>query len=346
MENKRNMKKTLLIVLAVIVALILLVLGGIALYVDYLIGLLVGGNTGLENQESSTFETIDVLPMEPEDTLPSNHTFPTVNSTLASSGPADIIEVDDVVNVMLLGQDASNGLWRTRTDTMILCTINTKDRSVSLTSFQRDLYVYIPGWDGYHKLNSAYPFGGYEMFKDTMEYNFGLQIDFIVHVKLEMFAQVVDILGGVDIDLTQAEADYINNSGRKENWAVHAGRNHLNGAQTLCYSRIRYIDSDFFRTERQRKVLTSIFDTYKQKPIPELLEVTEQILPLILTYDLEKADVYKYIFTLAPMLSGCSMESYQIPWPGTWQSASADGMYIIDADLDANRNYLAQIINP
>ncbi len=346
MKNKRNMKKTLLIVLAVIVALIMLVLGGIALYVDHLIGLLV---VNPSDPDASSMESMGSLLEDPDDTLPSDHTLPTVDVSSPSTGPVELIEVEDVINVMLLGQDASNGVYRTRTDTMILCTIHTKERTMSLTSFQRDLYVYIPGWGGYHKLNSAYPFGGYEMFKDTMAYNFGLEIDFIVHVKYEQFAQVVDILGGVDMDLTAAEANYLNNyyySVRGELWSLTEGRNHLTGTQAFEYSRIRYLDSDFFRTERQRKVLNAIFEAYKQKPITKLLGVTEQIMPLIYTYDLEKEDVYRYIFTLAPSLSGCTIDSYQIPYAGSWQYASADGMSIIDADLEANREYLAQIINP
>ncbi len=346
MKKKRNLKKTLLIILAVIISLILVVLGCIALYVDYLIGLLVAP---APDADISYGESAGSLPEDPDDTLPSDHTLPTVDVSRPTTGPADLIEVEDVINIMLLGQDASNGVYRSRTDTMILCTIHTKERTMSLTSFQRDLYVYIPGWDGYHKLNSAYPFGGYEMFKDTMSYNFGLEIDFIVHVKYEQFAQVVDILGGVDMDLTAAEAVYLNDyyySVRGELWTLTAGRNHLTGTQAFEYSRIRYLDSDFFRTGRQRKVLSAIFDAYKQKPITELIGVTAEILPLIYTYDLEKEDVYNYIFTLAPILSGCTIDNYQIPYDGTWQSASADGMYIIDADMEANREYLSQIINP
>ncbi len=346
MKKKRNLKKTLLIILAVIGLLIMVVLGCIALYVDYLISLLVVPAPG---GETTYGESMGSLVLDPDDTLPSDHTLPTVDVTMPSTGPADKIEVEDVINIMLLGQDASNGVWRTRTDTMILCTIHTKDRTMSLTSFQRDLYVYIPGYGGYHKLNSAYVFGGYEMFKDTMAYNFGLEIDFILHVKYEQFAQVVDILGGVDIDLTAAEAVYLNDyylEVRGEQWYLTEGRNHLTGTQAFHYSRIRYLDSDFYRTGRQRKVLSAIFDAYKQKPVTELLTVTAEIMPLLHTYDLEKEEVYNYIFTLAPMLSGCTIQSYQIPYAGSWQSASADGMYIIDADLEANRNYLATIINP
>ncbi len=350
MEKKRNPKRTVLIVVAVILAIVMLLLGGIWLYVDYLIGLLVGDDPALEGSTGTvgtlipTFEsnftipTVDSLPTEPVITTPPT-TLP----------PANLIDVDDVINIMLLGQDDDMGYGRGRTDTMILCTINTKTKTISLTSFLRDMLVTIPrGW-GQNRLNAAYVFEGHELLKETFAYNFGVKIDSIILVKLEMFSQVVDMLGGVDIDLEAREAAHLNEYNWMHNWSLQPGVNHLTGHQALEYSRIRIIDSDFYRTRRQQKVLTSIFNEYKSKPLPELLSITQQILPLVDTYDMTKQDVYDYMFTLGGMISGCSIKTYQIPVDGTYQSQWVtdlwgNNMLVVGADLEANRNYLAQIL--
>ncbi len=356
--KKRNIKKTLLIVLAVIAALIVVVLGGIALYVDYLIELLVtpqdtqpqstqSMSSSFSSGSSAPTGSIGSIPTDPETSTGPEETVTTepTEKPIELNCPVPVIETNNI-NVMLLGQDASDGVTRTRTDTMILMSINKTDGTISLTSFMRDLYVYIPGWDGCHKLNSAYPFGGYEMFKDTMEYNFGVLIDFIVHVKFEDFAKIVDILGGVDIDLTQAEATYLNDYYYEKTgvqWTLTAGRNHLTGMQTFHYSRIRKIDSDYSRTERQRKVLTAIFDTYKSKPMLELLGITAKIMPLITTYDLEKSEVYNYIRELLPIVSGCTIQSHRVPFDDAY-STTYQGMYVLVCNMLYTRGKLAAII--
>ncbi len=359
MKNKRKLKKTLLIILAVVASLIILVLAGIALYVDYLVGLLASPDVPeLQAPEfqSGTYNNSATGDWDPEvsiPTLPNGSIDPdatvtpeTTEKPIELNCPVPVIEAENVINIMLLGQDASDGVTRSRTDTMILMSINKNNHTISLTSFMRDLYVYIPGWDGYHKLNSAYPFGGYEMFKETIKYNFGVQIDFIVHVEFEKFAQVVDILGGVDIDLTQAEADYLNAYYYEVagvQWTLTAGKNHLTGIQAFHYSRIRKIDSDYYRTERQRKVLTAIFDAYKSKPIFELLGVTAEILPLIRTYDLEKSEIYTYMRELLPMLSGTTMQSYRVPFDDAY-STTYQGMYVLVCNMLYSQQKLTQII--
>ncbi len=344
MKNKRKLKKTILTILAVIAALILLVLGGLALYVDYLIGLIASPEVpelqGTQSMAQGSLGSLD--PEEPDLSDPDATGTPEENPIEINS-PVPVIEAENVINIMLLGQDASDGVTRTRTDTMILMSIHKENRTISLTSFMRDLYVYIPGWDGYHKLNSAYPFGGYEMLKDTFLYNFGVQIDFIVHVEFEKFSQVVDILGGVDIYLSAAEAAHLNEYYPEKNWNLTEGVNHLNGEQTLGYSRIRQIDSDYYRTERQRKVLTAIFDTYKSKSILELLGVTAEILPLIRTYDLEKSEIYTYLRELLPLVSGTTMQSYRVPFDDAY-STTYQGMYVLVCNMLYTQQKLTQII--
>lgn len=350
MEKNRNPKRTVLIVVAAIMAVVMLLLGGIWLYVDYLIGLLVGddpalqGSTGTVGTIIPSFESNFTIP-----TVGSLPTEPVITTPPTTLPPANPIEVDDVINIMLLGQDDDMGYARGRTDTMILCTINTKTKTISLTSFLRDILVTIPrGW-GQNRLNTPYIFEGYELLKETFEYNFGIQIDSIVLVKMMMFGQVVDMLGGVDIELDAREAKYLTDGFTALQWHFQPGVSRLNGQQALAYARLREIDSDFHRTRRQQKVLTSIFNEYKSKPLPELLSITQQILPLVDTYDMSKQEVYDYMFALGGMISGCTINTYQIPVDGTYQSQWATDMWgnnmlVVGADLEANRNYLAQIL--
>ncbi len=362
MKDKRKLKKTLLIILAVVASLVILVLGGIALYVDHLISLVVSPDAEQSQDSQSAFHSstssnassgstnaTGSIPVDPDgtDAPEAESTTEATQKPIELNCPVPVIEAENVVNILLLGQDAGgSGGGRSPTDTMIVMTINKNNRTISLTSFMRDLYVYIPGWDGYHKLNSAYSFGGYEMLKETLKYNFGVQVDFIVHVVFEDFAKIVDILGGVDIDLTQAEADHLNAYYYEKTgvqWTLTAGRNHLTGMQAFHYSRIRKIDSDFYRTERQRKVLSAIFEAYKSKSIIELLGVTGKILPFLRTYDLEKSEIYTYIRELLPMVSGTSIRSYRVPFDDAY-STTYQGMYVLVCNMLYSQQKLTQII--
>ncbi len=366
MKNKRNVKKTLLIILAVIAALIILVLGGIALYVDYLIGLLVepsetqppqssySSNGSLLPNPSTTLITGSTGSTSSIPTEPGVSSEPETEPTTVVTEPpivlncpvAPIEHGDNIINVMLLGQDDTVAGARSRTDTMILMTINKSTGKIALTSFMRDLLVQIPGYQGYDKMNAAYVYGGYELFKATLLYNFGVQTDFIVHIRYENFAKVVNILGGVDMYLSQAEASYLNayaNEIGAGPWNLTAGVNHLTGTQAFHYSRIRAIDSDYYRVERQKKVLSTIFDTYKSKNIVELLSITTQILPLVDTYDLSKGDVWTYISELLPVVAGSSIQSYRVPFDEAY-STYYYGAYVIVCNMIYSQQKLTQII--
>lgn len=118
-----------------------------------------------------------------------------------------------------------------------------------MTSIARDSYVMIPAWGSYAKLNYAYNWGGPEWTIAAINYNFSLNITDYIAVDMDQLTQIVNLVGGVDLELSDAEASYL---------GVPSGMNHFDGTQTLSYSRIRYLDSEEERTSRQRKVLTSI----------------------------------------------------------------------------------------
>ena len=244
------------------------------------------------------------------------------------------IEDDALVNLMLVGQDRREGEGRQRSDTMILCSINPDTKQVSLISFMRDLYVRIPGGYSDNRLNAAYAFGGFPLLDDTIYENFGITIDGNIVVDFERFEKVIDVLGGVDIVLTAAEAEHL---GR----GTFAGMNHLDGKMALEYARIRKIDSDFQRTERQRNILEAAFRKIKHLSLSEMKDLANAILPS-LTTDLTDAQIFSLLFQMFPVFRSMELSSYRIPADQTYYSAMIRGMYVLVPDLPKIRSLLQE----
>lgn len=244
-----------------------------------------------------------------------------------------------VINILLIGRDAREGEHSSRSDSMILCSFNKKTRKVVMTSFLRDLYVRIPGY-GSNRLNAAYAFGGRELLNQTLQENFGLSINGNVEVDFENFAGIIDVLGGVDMELRQDEADIINT---ETGSSLAAGMQKLNGDQALMYSRIRYLDADgdFSRTNRQRKVLSALMQSFKDANITSLVRLISDLLPLIDT-DMSSIQMVKYAVSCFPMLSGSDPVSQYIPAPGTYRDETVNGMAVLVADEAAVREQLRQ----
>lgn len=166
-------------------------------------------------------------------------------------------------------RDADRG----RSDTMVLVQADPAAGSVRALSFLRDLYVAIPGC-GTTRLNAAYSFGGEKLLKTTLKNNFGVEIDRTVTVSFDSLCHIVDALGGVELEVTEAEREQLNgilaayNRGLKLNPSdgrlKQSGRVRLSGKQALSYSRIRKMDSDFQRAGRQQKVLAAMLESAKQ----------------------------------------------------------------------------------
>ena len=243
----------------------------------------------------------------------------------------------DIVNILLIGQDAREGETSARSDSMILCTYNKETHRLTLTSFLRDLYVPIPG-HGSNRINAAYAAGGMELLEETLERNFGLCIDGSVEVDFSQFAEIIDILGGVELELRQDEADYIN---EKTGSSLAEGRQLLNGEQALTYSRIRNLDisGDFSRTDRQRKVLSAVMDIFRECSLPELAGLVDDLLPMIST-DLGATRLFSLAVDILPNLSALELSSQYVPAPGTYTDETIDGMAVLVADPEVVRQML------
>lgn len=248
---------------------------------------------------------------------------------------------DSVTNILLIGSDARGESSGQRSDTMILFTVDEEHKQLKLTSFLRDSYVYIPCIERYGKMNASFSKGGAQGVIDTIEYNFGIDVHDYVSVDFETFEMIVDLMGGVTVDgVTEKEARYMNSEART---SIVAGTNHMDGYEALWYCRIRKLDSDFYRTQRQRKVLTAIINQAKGTNYTELLGILEQVLPYIST-SLTKNEIMSLGTKAIMNYMGYEIVQQQIPADGTWSDGNVNGSYVIDFDIEANKELLQNFV--
>ncbi|MDD3692896.1 MAG: LCP family protein [Oscillospiraceae bacterium] len=248
-------------------------------------------------------------------------------------GAASISEIPvrtntkSVKNILLLGVDSRTGSYSsTLADAIMILTIDSKNKSIKLTSLMRDTLVTLPGRDrngdgrdDYAKLNAAYAYGGFDLMYKTIEQNFRLRINQHITINFDAFRAAVNAMGGIDIELTAAEARAIKiaNSG---------GKYHLNGNYALKYARLRKLaGDDFQRTSRQRTVIKALFEKAKKMSIGKLNTVLNEILPQVYT------NMTRNEFTMFTINSlnyfGYSMDdTFRIPPDGQFSFKSVSGV--------------------
>ena len=333
-------RRVMLIVLCSVLAVVLTVLVAAAVYMEHLMGKI--GRTQDNTLPPLSQEEIDAI-QNPDET--DAGTAPTVNPEDVTWGEtaAEQLGGEHVVNILLIGQDRREGEGRARSDAMILCTFNKEAKTLTMTSLMRDLYVQIPGYMD-NRINAAYQLGGIDLLNETIALNFGVEIDGNVEVDFSQFQQIIDLLGGVDITLTGAEAGHLN--GQNASWSLVEGSNHLTGEQALAYSRIRYIgNADYGRTNRQRTVLSALVRAYKNTSITKMLILVDDILPLVTT-DLTDREIIGYVMELFPMLASGEIVTQRIPADGAFYEATIRGMSVLVPDLEANRQLLKETLAP
>ena len=246
-----------------------------------------------------------------------------------------------IVNILLIGQDRREGEETARSDSMILCTYHRKTGNVTMTSFLRDLYVPIPGHHN-NRINAAYSEGGAALLDRTLRENFDLHIDGNVEVDFSQFSQIIDLLGGVQLELREDEAAEIN---KETGSGLSAGVQVLNGEQALTYARIRKLDADgdFSRTSRQRKLMNALLGSYRNIKWKDLLPLIDELLPLIST-DMNYGRLVLLAMEILPKLSDAQITSQRIPADGTFTDEKIDGMAVLSADLEANRLLLRETL--
>ena len=214
-----------------------------------------------------------------------------------------IDEVKGITNILLTGTDARPGETASRTDSMMILTIDNINKSVKLTSLARDTYVQLPGRNP-GKLNTAYFWGQESMLFETIENEFGIRLDKIVQVDFNSLMSIIDMLGGVEVDVPQNNLSEINkyskgcykmyNSSSKGEFKQisAAGKQTLNGYQALGFSRVRKVDSAIARDERQQEVLMAITDKLKTMPVTKYPQLLNTLLPYVKT-NLDSSEILK-----------------------------------------------------
>ena len=203
--------------------------------------------------------------------------------SIAQSQGVELRTKQGVENIMIFGEDDHSEDSHGRSDAMILLTIDSNNKILKQTSLMRDLYLEIPG-HGYDKLNSAYAYGGPSLAVETIELNFHIRIDDYIIIDFNSFTDIIDSLGGIDMQLTKEEIEYIDwqsyrNKQTEEESELDSGsfdyeindegeqvtKVHLNGRQALWYARDRdSAGSDYDRAWRQRMVIDTVLDKLKE----------------------------------------------------------------------------------
>lgn len=294
-----------------------------------------------------------VNPGEFDYVKPEDETFETTHPDAAAEGvekrdvdsvvwdKVDALDGNHVINILLIGQDRREGETRARSDTMILASVNTERKSISLVSLMRDLYVQIPGYSD-NRINAAYQWGGMELLDQTVLENFGVEVDGNVEADFEQFEIIIDILGGVDVEMSKGEAEYMKYVMDSGN--VQEGENHLSGKQALDFARMRGLDDDFHRTERQRRLLTRLAEKLQSASAQQLLDLVNEVLPHVST-DMSSTQMLGYAASAIQVyLSGAEITTGRIPAEGMFSDAEIRGMQVLVPDLEKCQQYLSELI--
>ena len=293
----------------------------------YFIGIVLCCSTGflIAKTQATVTDSLDVIQKDYDTTL----------STVDLKG-IKVNSDSDIVNILLVGNDyreeagyGASGL----TDTMLIATLDKKHNALKLTSLMRDQLVDIPG-HGQNKLNAANSWGGIKLLYQTIAQNYNIKLDGYVEVSFQAFVRVVNDVGGVELELTQSEADYLNSTNyirKKEYRNVKAGKQTLNGSQALGYCRIRKegttingLRDDWGRTWRQRTTINAIFDKVKKLPMSEWLHICKDVLKYVKT-DLKNKQIIGYVKDVV-FMGTTDIKQLQIPYPHTFGAGSVPGV--------------------
>ncbi len=265
--------------------------------------------------------------------------------------------VEGVVNVLVVGQDTRKQGERQRSDSMIVLSVNKNSNQLTMISLMRDMYVQIPDYGG-RKLNAAYQFGGFDLLDQTLADNFGLMIDYNVEVDFSGFKDIVDSLGGVDVELTEDEATYLRGEGSNyvdgkvgrwtagRTYDVQPGVNHLDGKAALDYARARHVsgNADFGRTQRQRNLIKIIFNDLKKSSMLRLYKVYSSVAKNITT-DMSNMQILSIAFSVYTMGVN-EINSYRIPANNMYtDEIYGPGMdVLVPKDWNETRQFLRDIL--
>ena len=349
MNPEKNRKKYVWIAAGILLAVILIGAVAAGIYWNHMLSLL--GNASEHTVPTLSQQELDAIlgtqGTEPPTTTPED-TWP------------QVVSDQNITNIMLVGQNYREDEPHKLSDTMLLCSINRETHTLTMVSFLRDLYVPLPAYAGHgggrNRINVCYALGstwtrssegGMEMLAKCIEQNFGIHIDHSIEIGFDTFAEIINAMDGVDVVLTKEEAQYLTDHvGYVGNF--EEGQTALMGYDALAYARIRKIDGDRQRAERQRTIVTSLIDKCRHMGLLELHDLATRILPLIIT-DMSSEEITNYLWELIPMVKDIQLASLTIPvsndiLPNSMWSKTID-LYgyqssVLECNLKLNAEYL------
>ena len=275
----------------------------------------------------------------------------TINQDNLGFKEEDFVEYDNsekITNIALFGVDAVDGQTG-RSDSIMVATVDPVHNKLKVTSIMRDSYVAIEGY-GNDKINHAYAYGGAELAIKTINENFGLNIKDYATVDFSTLPLIIDLLGGVEIEITQDEIEYLNDyinslnsiEGTSSPNIYTPGLQPLDGIQALAYSRIRYTSGgDYERTQRHRTVLNALFSKLVSTPVTSYPNLLNKLLPYVET-SLSTTDLLSLGTTVVGI--GNNLEQDRFPRDGYGQGISIDGIYYLDFDKDIAKQQMRDYI--
>lgn len=333
-QNKKRRKKLILTKVLCVVLAILCLVGGVASIGYYSV------------LRSFNYQDVNTVTTQPQTDVDGNFVVTDPEAIALDTNSGNLLSDPYVLNILLFGADQYGD--EGNSDTMILMSIDNRHEKIKLTSFLRDTYVSIPGYYS-AKLNGAYALGGAELSIQTLESNFGIKIDRYAIVNFDTFRDIVDIMDGVDIELTYDEIQYINAQVAQNGqdaylpWDTEEGIVHLNGQQALWHARNRggyvngqyfYMGDDWGRVERQRAFLDAIMDKLRSSAsLSEIVQIVNAVGPNITT-NLKSSEI-TFLVSGALTYLGYDMEELSIP-EDNWERVvndAGDCLGIIDWNL-------------
>lgn len=321
--GKKKGLKIFLIVIAVILVLLLIFAGAAYLYLQ----------SKLKKMNIIELPKDTYAYTEPTDEVtrpPETEAAETTEATTEATVPK--MTADDIVNILFVGQAARAGEEETMADSTMLISINTYTKEVTCMSILRDSFVKLPDYKGHQcgraKFTVCYNLGyqwgggtagGMEMTNICLKDNFGIEVDYNVEVSFDSFIKMIDYIDGVDIELTQAEADYLNKDTLYVKRTIEPGVQRLQGMEALSYARMRKAagdsESDIKRTERQRKVVEALLEKFRYRSIADLNKWIDILLPMVST-TMTPTDVTKLAARVLPMFSELKIKGATVPMDG------------------------------
>ena len=346
-DNKK--KKKALVILLPILAVFLALVIAVAAFIGHKFSLI-----DFDDTESTTIDPTQEFVEGDDEKLDfsemddaTGNDFREILKNWATNG-GEKMSNRDIINVLLIGSDASseeegraNITEKGNTDVMMLVSINQVNDTIKLVSLMRDSYTYMDQFDRYAKLNAACANGGPAYLVETIENDYKIEIDGYAMVDFDSFTQVIDVLGGVNVDVPAYVANFLS-SEAKGVYFPRGNKVLLNGEQALRFSRVRKTDAngDISRVARQRQVVNALIEKAKSATLAEINEVADVMLANVRT-NISKKSIISYASkAVTEGWANYKIKEITMPTPDTrygYSSKSTAWIWVVDYPLAAQK---------